>query len=540
MSRELPNISLANDRFQDVFDIVDELTDAFETTVTVVANSTGDVTTGNGHVNGTLSATLVAADTMRGGNVSTSAQLVVSSNLVANGEVFNVAANTTFRAANVTFGNTTIVGLSITSNSTVVAVVLGGNSATLNSNVSFGGKELKVPTGNTSQRPTGVEGLLRLNTETDSLEIYIDGNWNSLLSSVGGGLDAAAIPFTPAGNVGNNDVQTAIEELDTEKVAKVGDTMTGVLNVNRSGGTMPTPATGTVIQIVQEDSAAGIVDVSTFSETPALVGRRSGGSINAKLTVAANDTIVRVGGRAHDGNTYSSVDHGAVDARASQAWTNTAHGARVVIVTTPNETVTPVDTLSVSANGTSVNSDLTVVAGKIFSGNGVGLTSINASSIAAANTTVVGVTQLASNTLVQSGSNNTTAVTPQSLSSTVGVTLQAYDADTAKLDVEDQVLTGGARVTSKSLGTITSGTVTPDPGDRPMQHLIANGAFTLAPGSNAGSYLLDVTFGAGAGLITTSGWTKVVGTFANTNGNKYRCSCSVGNAGSLLSIQALQ
>lgn len=123
----------------------------------------------------------------------------------------------------------------------------------------------------------------------------------------------------------------------------------------------------------------------------------------------------------------------------------------------------------------------------------------------------------------------------------IGVDVQGYDADTAKLDVEDQILTGGARVTSKSLGTITSGTVTPDPGDRPMQHYTNNGAHTLAPGSNTGSYLLDITNDASAGAVTTSGWTKVAGdAFTTTNGHKFRCSCSVGNAGSLLIVQALQ
>lgn len=123
----------------------------------------------------------------------------------------------------------------------------------------------------------------------------------------------------------------------------------------------------------------------------------------------------------------------------------------------------------------------------------------------------------------------------------IGTTVQAYDADTAKLDVEDQTLTGGARVTSKSLGTITTGTVTPDPGDRPQQHYTNGGAHTLAPGANAGSYLLDITNNSSAGAITTSGWTLVEGDdFTTTNGHKFRCHCSIGEAGSLLSVKAFQ
>lgn len=113
--------------------------------------------------------------------------------------------------------------------------------------------------------------------------------------------------------------------------------------------------------------------------------------------------------------------------------------------------------------------------------------------------------------------------------------------EAARLGVEDQALTGGVIVTSKSLGTISSGTVTPDPGDRPQQHYTNNGAHTLAPSSNAGSILLDITNDASAGAITTSGFTKVAGDpFTTTNGHKFRCHISIGSAGSLLQVQALQ
>lgn len=124
--------------------------------------------------------------------------------------------------------------------------------------------------------------------------------------------------------------------------------------------------------------------------------------------------------------------------------------------------------------------------------------------------------------------------------SALGSTVQPYDADTAKLDVENQVLTGGVTVTSKDLGTISTGTLTLDVGDRQNQHYTANGAHTLAPGSVTGSCLLDRVNGASAGTTTITGWTKVVGSFTTTNGHKFRCHCSVGNGGSLLIIQALQ
>ncbi|TGR84605.1 hypothetical protein EN866_32890 [Mesorhizobium sp. M2D.F.Ca.ET.223.01.1.1] len=121
------------------------------------------------------------------------------------------------------------------------------------------------------------------------------------------------------------------------------------------------------------------------------------------------------------------------------------------------------------------------------------------------------------------------------------MTLPDFSFIPAAINVQGQTVTGGASVTSFSLGTVSSGTLTPVPSDRPMQHYINNGAHTLAPGAVSGYYVLDITNGASAGAITTSGWTKVSGdAFTTTNGNKFRCSCSIGNGGSLLSVQALQ
>jgi hypothetical protein len=109
------------------------------------------------------------------------------------------------------------------------------------------------------------------------------------------------------------------------------------------------------------------------------------------------------------------------------------------------------------------------------------------------------------------------------------------------INTEGQTVTGGGGITSKDLGTVSSGTLTPDPAARPMQHYINGGAHTLAPSATTGSYLIDITNSASAGAITTSGWTKVAGdTFDTTNGHRFRCYCTIGPAGSLLSVQAMQ
>lgn len=101
-----------------------------------------------------------------------------------------------------------------------------------------------------------------------------------------------------------------------------------------------------------------------------------------------------------------------------------------------------------------------------------------------------------------------------------------------KHSVEGQTVAGGAAVTLKDLGTWTTGTCTPDPDDRPMQKLTANGSFTLAASSVNGATILKVTNGASAGTITFSGFTDGGGDdYATTNGAVFLIFIFIAEAG---------
>lgn len=69
--------------------------------------------------------------------------------------------------------------------------------------------------------PTGgplTEGAMYFNTTTDQLFVYGNGTWNPVTTPSGSGVSAVDVVFAPAGNIGAINVQTAIQELDTEKV----------------------------------------------------------------------------------------------------------------------------------------------------------------------------------------------------------------------------------------------------------------------------------------------------------------------------------
>lgn len=121
------------------------------------------------------------------------------------------------------------------------------------------------------------------------------------------------------------------------------------------------------------------------------------------------------------------------------------------------------------------------------------------------------------------------------------VPLYAKVLNAALLDMEMQTLTGGVNVTSKDLGTISSGNVNIEPGARPQQHYTNNGPHALIPSANYGSTIVDVINGANAGAIDTSAFGMVTGDdFTTTEDDAFRCSISVGEAGSLLVIRAMQ
>jgi hypothetical protein len=114
------------------------------------------------------------------------------------------------------------------------------------------------------------------------------------------------------------------------------------------------------------------------------------------------------------------------------------------------------------------------------------------------------------------------------------------DADILKGD-QTKALTAGYTAASLDKGSKSSGTFTPDPAERNIQHFTNDGAFTLAPFAAHTTLILDQINGASAGAITRTGFTKVTGdALTTTNGHKFRHFISVGQQGSHIHTQALQ
>ena len=131
----------------------------------------------------------------------------------------------------------------------------------------------------------------------------------------------------------------------------------------------------------------------------------------------------------------------------------------------------------------------------------------------------------------------------------IGTDVQAYDADTLKADVTDN-LTAAFTAAIDDNGTMTTGTYTPTTAaGSQYKKIIGGGAFTLAPpvvATNTATTLsLFIINNSSAGAITTSGFTKVEGdAFTTTNGDKFSCRIEVNDIGgteySTLTVLAMQ
>lgn len=142
----------------------------------------------------------------------------------------------------------------------------------------------------------------------------------------------------------------------------------------------------------------------------------------------------------------------------------------------------------------------------------------------------VGKALTVSNSLTLAGTDGTTMTFPGT-SSTVLTTGNSA------------TITKGYAVTPNNIGTVSSGTTTPDPANGNYQYYTNNGAHTLAAPSSDCAIDILVTNGASAGAITFSGFTvgsTVGAALTTTNTNKFKISVTRINSVATYVIYALQ
>jgi len=122
--------------------------------------------------------------------------------------------------------------------------------------------------------------------------------WAAKMKSVSADT-AAGTSFAPAGNIAATNVQTAIQEVDAEKVAKAGDTMTGPLQVTGVTGLSSRSMWGTATLLgwtggsagYNWNNAANTVLNMTLTDAGALVLAAKGSTFGTPAGSAANSGV---------------------------------------------------------------------------------------------------------------------------------------------------------------------------------------------------------------------------------------------------------
>ena len=218
---------------------------------------------------------------------------------------------------------------------------------------------------------------------------------------------ASNVSVTPAGNISSTNVQTALQELDTEKLAIAGGTMTGNLEIGTAGS------------LSFEGSTS-----NAFETTLAVVDPTA----DRTITLPNETGTVIVSGNA-------SIVNADINASAAIAYSKlaTLTSANIVLGSSANVATSTAVTGDVTISNTGVTA---IATGVIVNADINASAAIEGSKIVAATTSVVGAVQL----------SDSTSTTSSVLAATPTAVKAAYDLAAAALPKSGGTVTGNLEI----------------------------------------------------------------------------------------------
>jgi hypothetical protein len=191
MSRQFPVVNTAADTFGVFVTKTNNLINLTNTdVVTTHANNTGDTTYGNGFVIGQFGGTVLSANNIRGGNVSTTTVLTVVSNVnfTSNGSTavcsqINSTANVYINAANVAAN---VVSFSVTGNSYLYVTNTNQNTISFTTNGSASNLSVVADGTTLNSNVSILKPLTVQNTAVFSSNVALQGNTTANSLNVAG------------------------------------------------------------------------------------------------------------------------------------------------------------------------------------------------------------------------------------------------------------------------------------------------------------------------------------------------------------------
>lgn len=126
----------------------------------------------------------------------------------------------------------------------------------------------------------------------------------------------------------------------------------GSLVVSSATLTNPAPVTGTLTHLTQADGVSNVLLMDSFASSPIVLQRRADGTSASPSALVANDVFASFQGRGYGATGYGGSGSARLDMVATQTWTDSAMGAKVQIVTTPNGSTSAATALTLEQDQT--------------------------------------------------------------------------------------------------------------------------------------------------------------------------------------------
>jgi len=295
-----------------------------------------------------------------------------------------------------------------------------------------------------------------------------------------------------------------------------------VLGVAGNVTAIPTAIVATTANTILGLNAAGTqlafttipIGLATVAGLSVLGTPTNSNAVPGAITGTAGQTLfVNIGA--------TGLVFGALPLNSASAVTGTLSTANLPIATNTTFGIVEVDGSSITAAGG-------VISAVVGSGNVVATSPLGTAALIVS----LGTTRLTTipqgtsgQVLLGSTSANPTFQTLSGDITTVtNLGVVTVTSNIAKLNVVNQQLSGGANVTSYSIGSIGTSTLTVNCGSAPLQYATNNAAWTAAAPTKDGSCILLVTNATTAGPITFNGFSvgsNTGDTYTTTNTQKF-------------------
>lgn len=330
MARSIANVNVSTDTFATWVTKTNSLADAMSNyAVTVEANTTGAGVSGNGYVTGILAITTVAVGTaLRGGNVTSSANLVVTSNSRFTGAVLYSTANLDINVANsfINAGTLYITGglANVTSNISVVTTnvsinsvntSISGGNVSITSNSYLNAANVAVNATNTTISGTGLNITSNVDIVSSTLNANavttINGNTTVTAETINLKSNSSITALSVQGNgsvtntsiLGNTFTVTGNSQFSNTINVVSNATVNGALTVNNTAAVGNTTVTG-FVNVSSYGTFGGRVNTSievnvganvTISNTQYHVGNSSQNTVISSTFIDTDGTLTVAG-----------------------------------------------------------------------------------------------------------------------------------------------------------------------------------------------------------------------------------------------------